>query len=263
MEYGYFDDLHSEYVITRPDTPYPWINYLGSEDFFSIMSNTSGGYSFYKDARLLRLTRFRYNNVPTDAGGHYFYIREGNDVWNPGWQPVKTKLDAYECRVGTGYTVIRGEKNGLIAEQTTMVPRGFTAEVTRLTLKNDTSKAKDVSLFSFIEFCLWNAQDDMLNFQRNFSTGEVEVEDGVGVGIAAIALDQRVQPFPHGRLPSARTKRGHRIAGPQRQRATGHPHQAQPISRRHHQTPFSDFSMYGCENSSSPEPSSAYALISA
>ena len=178
MEYGYFDDLHSEYVITRPDTPYPWINYLGSEDFFSIMSNTSGGYSFYKDARLLRLTRFRYNNVPTDAGGHYFYIREGNDVWNPGWQPVKTKLDAYECRVGTGYTVIRGEKNGLIAEQTTMVPRGFTAEVTRLTLKNDTSKAKDVSLFSFIEFCLWNAQDDSTNFQRNYALAEMEFEDG-------------------------------------------------------------------------------------
>ena len=102
MSYGYFDDARNEFVITRPDTPYPWINYLGSEDFFTIMSNTSGGYSFYKDARLMRLTRYRYNNVATDVGGHYFYINEGGTVWNPGWQPTQTELDSYECRVATG-----------------------------------------------------------------------------------------------------------------------------------------------------------------
>ncbi len=113
MEYGFFDDARSEYVITRPDTPYPWINYLGSEDFFSLMSNTSGGYTFYKDARLLRLTRYRYNNVPTDAGGHYFYINDNGTVWNPGWQPTQTKLDSYECRDGTGYTTITSSKNGI------------------------------------------------------------------------------------------------------------------------------------------------------
>ncbi len=177
MNYGYFDDAHSQFVITRPDTPYPWINYLGSEDFFSLMSNTSGGYSFYKDARLMRITRYRYNNVATDVGGHYFYINENGTVWNPGWQPTKTPLDSYECRVGTGYTILESAKNGLRAKQTVMVPRGCTAEVTRLELSNETDLPKDVSLFSFVEFCLWNAQDDSTNFQRNFALAEFEYEN--------------------------------------------------------------------------------------
>ncbi|MBQ2028271.1 MAG: glycosyl transferase, partial [Clostridia bacterium] len=176
MQYGYFDDRNREYVITRPDTPYPWINYLGSEDFFSLFSCTSGGYSFYRDARLLRLTRYRYNNVPTDAGGHYLYIKDGDTVWNPGWQPVKTALDRYECRVGTGYTVIASAKNGLAARQTVMVPRGKTAEVTRLELTNESNAPKQVSLYSFVEFCLWDAQDDSTNFQRNYALAEFEIE---------------------------------------------------------------------------------------
>ena len=176
MQYGHFDDLAREYVITRPDTPSPWINYLGSEEFFTLMSNTSGGYSFYKDARMLRLTRYRYNNVPTDAGGQYFYINDGGSVWTPGWMPVKAKLDSYECRHGLGYTRITGAKNGLKAEQLSFVPRGVNALVTRVTLTNESAAEKNVSLFSFVEFCLWNAQDDSTNFQRNFSTGEVEIE---------------------------------------------------------------------------------------
>jgi cellobiose phosphorylase len=178
MRYGHFDDARLEYVITRPDTPYPWINYLGGEDFFSLMSNTSGGYSFYRDARLMRLTRYRYNNLPADAGGTYFYIRDGETVWNPGWKPMKTELDRYECRHGLGYTAILGEKNGLRAEQLSLVPRGHTAQVTRLTLTNLSDKPKAVSLFGVVEFCLWNAMDDMTNFQRNFNIGEVEVEPG-------------------------------------------------------------------------------------
>ncbi len=177
MNYGHFDDARREYVITRPDTPYPWINYLGSEDFFSLASNTSGGYSFYRDARLLRLTRYRYNNLPSDAGGTYFYIRDGESVWAPGWMPVRTPLDRYECRHGLGYTVITGEKDGLSAEETLMVPRGSAAQVTKLRLRNLTDAPKTVSVYGVVEFCLWNAMDDMTNFQRNFSTGEVEVED--------------------------------------------------------------------------------------
>ncbi len=178
MVYGHFDDARSEFVITRPDTPYPWINYLGGEDFFSLISNTSGGYSFCKDARMLRLTRYRYNNVPTDAGGHYFYLKDGDTVWNPGWQPCQTELDSYECRHGLGYTVITGKKNGLKAEQTSMVPRGFRAEVTRIALTNETDQPRSVSLYSFVEFCLWNAQDDSTNFQRNYALAEMEIEDG-------------------------------------------------------------------------------------
>ena len=176
MQYGHFDDLAREYVITRPDTPSPWINYLGSETFFTLMSNTSGGYSFYKDARMLRLTRYRYNNVPTDAGGQYFYINDSGSVWTPGWMPVKAKLDSYECRHGLGYTHITGVKDGLKAQQLSFVPRGVNALVTRVQLTNESAAVKNVSLFSFVEFCLWNAQDDSTNFQRNFSTGEVEIE---------------------------------------------------------------------------------------
>ena len=175
MKYGHFDDERKEYVISRPDTPYPWINYLGCENFFGLISNTSGGYCFYRDARLLRLTRYRYNNVPTDAGGRYFYISDAGTVWNPGWAPVKTELDTYECRHGLGYTVIASEKNGLKATQTSFVPIGANCELHRIELKNDSDRIKTVKLFSFVEFCLWNAFDDMTNFQRNYSTGEVEV----------------------------------------------------------------------------------------
>ncbi|NLA82788.1 MAG: glycosyl transferase [Clostridiaceae bacterium] len=176
MTYGSFDDPAREYVIHRPDTPSPWINYLGNEDFFTLISNTSGGYSFYKDARLLRLTRYRYNNAPRDMGGQYFYIKEGDEVWNPGWMPCRTPLDTYECRHGLGYTVIEGSKNGLLARQTSLVPMGLSALATRVELANLSDEPKQFDLFSSVEFCLWNALDDSTNFQRNFSTGEVEVE---------------------------------------------------------------------------------------
>ena len=179
MKFGHFDDKAREYVIDTPRTPYPWINYLGCEKFFGIISNTAGGYCFYRDARLRRITRYRYNNMPVDNGGRYFYINDNGTVWNPGWKPVKTELDEYSCRHGMGYTIITGKKNGLKASQKSFVPMGCDAEVHQITLTNESDAAKDVILTSFVEFCLWNAQDDMLNFQRNFSTGEVEVEDGV------------------------------------------------------------------------------------
>ena len=137
MQFGYFDDEAREYVITTPCTPLPWINYLGSQNFFSLISNTAGGYSFYKDAKLLRLTRYRYNNCPADTGGRYYYIKDGSTVWNPGWQPVQTQLDAYSCRHGLGYTVIRGSKNGVTAELTAFVPLYDSCEVNRLVIRND------------------------------------------------------------------------------------------------------------------------------
>lgn len=176
MKYGYFDDSAREYVITEPRTPWPWINYLGNKDFFSLISNSAGGYSFYKDAKFRRLTRYRYNGVPMDAGGRYFYIKDGDTVWNPGWKPTKTPLDFYECRHGMNYTIITGEKNGLEARALFFVPLDTHAEVTKLTLTNKTDKPKSFKLFSFMEWCLWNAATDMENFQRNFSTGEVEVD---------------------------------------------------------------------------------------
>ena len=179
MNFGHFDDEAMEYVITTPRTPLPWINYLGCRDFFTLISNTCGGYSFYKDAKLLRLTRYRYNSVPYDNNGTYFYIKDGDTVWNPGWQPTQTELDTYECRHGLGYSRFRSSKNGIGADLLCFVPLTDTCEVQRLRLSNTSEETKEIRLFSYVEWCLWNAMDDMTNFQRNLSTGEVEVEGSV------------------------------------------------------------------------------------
>ena len=175
-QYGHFDDHHREYVITNPRTPFPWINYLGNEDFFGLISNTAGGYAFYKDAKFRRLTRYRYNSVPMDNGGRYFYVKDGDVVWNPGWKPCKTELDHYECRHGLNYTRIIGEKSGVRASVLHFVPLGVKAEIQRVTITNLSAKEKRLKLFSYTEWCLWNAATDGENFQRNLSTGEVEIE---------------------------------------------------------------------------------------
>jgi len=176
MKFGYFDDAAREYVITTPKTPLPWINYLGTNEFFSLISNTCGGYSFYKDAKLLRLTRYRYNNVPYDNNGKYYYIKDGDSIWNPGWQPTKTALDSYECRHGIGYSRFTSTKNGLTASVLAFVPTNDNCEINQVTLTNNSDAAKEVSLFSYVEWCLWNADDDMKNFQRLLSCGEVEIK---------------------------------------------------------------------------------------
>ena len=175
MKFGYFDDANREYVITTPKTPLPWINYLGCNEFFTLISNTCGGYTFYKDAKLLRMTRYRYNDVPNDINGKYFYIKEGNTVWNPGWKPTQTELDSYECRHGIGYSRFTGTKNELEASVLTFVPMNDNCEISQVKLTNKSGAPKSVSLFSYVEWCLWNADDDSRNFQRNLSTGEVEV----------------------------------------------------------------------------------------
>jgi cellobiose phosphorylase len=181
MRYGHFDDQTREYVINRPDTPLPWINYLGCESFFGLISNTAGGYCFYRDARLRRLTRYRYNNAPFDVGGRYLYLRDndGGEFWSPSWQPTRTKLDSYECRHGMGYSIISSTFRQIEARTTYFVPLGETLEVWKLELTNHRKETARLSVFSSIEFCLWDAQDDATNFQRNFSTGQVEVVDGV------------------------------------------------------------------------------------
>ncbi len=176
MRFGHFDDSNREYVITTPKTPYPWINYLGAQQFFGIISHQAAGYCFHRDARFRRLTRFRYNNVPTDAGGRYFYIHDNGDVWSPGYMPVKAELEKYECRHGMGYTRITGQRNGVETSVLYFVPVGSNNEVHQVKVTNNTKAAKTVKLFSFIEWCLWNAYDDATNLQRNLSTGEVEIE---------------------------------------------------------------------------------------
>jgi len=175
MKFGHFDDVNREYVIETPRTPYPWINYLGNEKFFSLISNTAGGYAFYTDARLRRLTRYRYNDVPLDNNGRYFFINDNGTVWNPGWKPMRVELDSYECRHGFGYSKIASSKNGVKADILYMIPNGDNAEIQMVTLSNTTSQKKDIALHSYVEWCLYNAHDDNTNFQRNFSIGEVEV----------------------------------------------------------------------------------------
>lgn len=179
MKYGFFDDINQEYVITTPKTPFPWINYLGSNDYYSIISNTSGGYSFFKDARLRRLTRYRYNNIPLDTNGKYFYIKDGETIWSPAWKPAQTELDSYQCRHGLGYSRFISSKDNIQASLIFFIPNGDNVEIQKLTLENQGETQKNIKLFSFIEWNLWNALDDMTNFQRNLSTGEVEIEDSV------------------------------------------------------------------------------------
>ncbi len=176
MQYGHFDDESREYVITTPQTPSPWINYLGTEEFFSLISHMGGGYSFYRDAKMRRLTRYRYNSIPADSGGRYFFINDGGDVWTNTWMPTKKDLDFFETRHGLGYTRITGERNGLRASTLHYVPVGETAEIHHVTLTNTTDAPKSIRLFSYLEFCLWNAEDDQTNYQRNLSLAEVEVD---------------------------------------------------------------------------------------
>jgi cellobiose phosphorylase len=183
MKFGRFDDQSLEYVIIRPDTPFPWINYLGNEAYFGIISNTAGGYSFYKDARLRRLTRYRYNNAPLDSGGRYIYLRDDQAetpcFWSPTWQPTRTQLDSYECRHGLGYTTIKSTYKGIESQSKYFVPLGENLEIWELTLTNNRPQNAQLSVFSAVEFCLWDALDDANNFQRNYSIGEVEVVDEV------------------------------------------------------------------------------------
>ena len=178
-QYGHFDDASREYVITSPATPWPWINYLGTDGFFSLISNTAGGYCFYRDAKFRRITCYRYNDVPMDSVGRYFYVKDGDCVWSPGWKPCKTALDSYECRHGMGYTRITGEKNGIQVSELFFVPVGSNCEIQHLTLTNKSSVKRTFKLFAYTEWCLWNGQTDGENFQRNLSTGEVEITPGV------------------------------------------------------------------------------------
>ena len=178
MKYGYFDDEQREYVIRAPETPSPWINYFGCEQFFSLFSQTGGGYSFYRDARLRRITRYRYNNIPADSNGRYFFIRDeaDGDYWSIGYMPVKRPVDHFECRHGLGYSRITSRRKEL-----TRFAIGICAARRQLRSaaglgREPYVRARTLKLFSYVEFCLWNALDDMTNFQRNLSTGEVEVD---------------------------------------------------------------------------------------
>jgi len=177
--FGHFDRPKNEYVITRPDTPLPWINYLGTDQYCALFSHTAGGYSFYKDAGLRRITRYRYNNIPLDSNGKYIYLRddETGEFWSTTWQPTRQdpKKYKYECRVGLSYNVIKSEYKGIASEGTYFVPEKETLEVWRVKVTNHTKKTRKITAVSFVEFCLWDALNDMTDFQYNLNIAEMEV----------------------------------------------------------------------------------------
>ena len=179
MEYGYFSQDNKEYVIVRPDTPTPWINYLSNNEYCAIISNTAGGHSFHKDPLYRRILRYRYNNLPADRPGRYLYIRDNKTgkYWSPTWQPVLEKLSAYECRHGLGYTKISSSHSDIKAEITYFVPVDDNLEIWMLTLKNASSEAKELSVFSYAEFCLWQALNDLTDLQCSQGLGVAKYED--------------------------------------------------------------------------------------
>ena len=159
MQYGDFSSDSREYVITRPDTPTPWINYISNpRGYCGIVSQTGGGVSFHKDPRERRITKYRYNNVPVDRPGRYFYIKdmETGEFWSPTWQPVMKEMDSYECRHGQGYTVIASEYGKTRHETLYFVPQDDDCEVWRLKLENTGKKTRTLSVYSYSEFTLWS-----------------------------------------------------------------------------------------------------------
>ncbi len=179
MKYGEFDLKNKEYIINSVDTPLPWINYLTNGELFSLISNYGGGYSFYKDAKLRRITRFTYNSPTRDNNGRMLYINDGEEIFSPCFYPSKTPLDFYSCHVGLNYTRFVSKKNNISMDLLCFIPQDMNVEINKLVIKNDSEQTKNLVITSAIEFCLWNAMDDMTNFQRNFSTGEVEIENNV------------------------------------------------------------------------------------
>jgi N,N'-diacetylchitobiose phosphorylase len=184
MQYGYFDDKRKEYVITQPDTPRSWSNYLGSTEFGAIITNNAGGYSFYKSGGMGRFTRLRFNSIPMDQPGRYIYVRdkETTDYWSASWQPVGKPLDKYksECRHGSAYTIITSEYSNIKTETTYFVPLGQTFEAWKIKISNNDSKTRKLSLFSFVEYAnCWNALQDLLNLQYTQYIAKMSVVDGI------------------------------------------------------------------------------------
>ncbi|MGO9013269.1 MAG: GH36-type glycosyl hydrolase domain-containing protein [Bryobacteraceae bacterium] len=184
MQFGYFDDTNKEYVITRPDTPRSWSNYLGSTEYGAIITNNAGGYSFYKSAAQGRFTRLRFNSVPLDQPGRYIYLHDhdSGDYWSASWQPVGKPLGEYksECRHGSSYTVISSEYAGIRAETTYFVPLGRDFECWHVRLANLSGKPRRLSAFTYVEYAgNWSAYDDLINLQYAQHIVKMTVEDGI------------------------------------------------------------------------------------
>ena len=184
MQYGHFDDKRHEYVITRPDTPKSWTNYLGSTHYGSVITNNAGGYSFFKSAAQGRFMRARLNTIPMDQPGRYIYLHDKNDkdYWSASWQPVGKPLDEYksECRHGTAYSIISSEYKKIKTETTYFVPLGQEFECWVCKVTNNDKKGRDLRLFTYVEYAgNWNAVDDMINLQFTQYTVKMDVIDHI------------------------------------------------------------------------------------
>jgi cellobiose phosphorylase len=184
MQYGHFDDKAREYVITRPDTPRPWSNYLGSTEYGAIITNHAGGYSFYKSGATGRFLRMRFNSIPADQPGRLFYLRdqETGDFWSAAWQPVAKPLTRYKsiCRHGTAYTIIESRYSGIATEALYFVPLGQTFEYWQLKVTNRSKRERKLSVFTYCEFAnLWNTYQDLVNLQYSLFITRATLEAGI------------------------------------------------------------------------------------
>ena len=176
--FGKFSYDDQEFIITNPETPTPWMNYLNNKEYCVLISNTAGGFSFHIDPKERRITRYRYNSIPYDRPGKYIYIKdlENNQIWSPSWQPVQKPLEKYECHVGFGYNTIQSVNGGIKATVNYLVPLDDNVELWDITLNNLSTKTKSLSLFTYVEFALWNAVQDQwdLQYVQNIAVAKFE-----------------------------------------------------------------------------------------
>jgi N,N'-diacetylchitobiose phosphorylase len=202
MRYGHFDDENREYIIDNPNTPMSWVNYLGTEEYCSIISNNASGYGFLRSAKTGRLLRFRFNSVPTDRPGRYVYVRDeaDGDFWSVTWQPVAKPLTDYRtiCAHGLGYTRFESAYRGIVARTRYFVPVGENVELWAVELENTSAAARELSLFTYAEWCFWDMNQDAFNFQYILYTCRMGFADDI------IDYSIRLWPFrePKGFLAS-------------------------------------------------------------
>ena len=168
-KYGYFTQDGKEYVITRPDTPRPWINVISNGDYGTVISQTGSGYSFRGNSNLCRINTWLQDLIKDDYG-KFVYIRDNGSgkIWSCGWKPTHPKFASYEVRHGIGYTVIRNRINGIETEMLQFVPANEPAEIWKVTLQNKTNKKKALSLFTYFELCLGNAAAVQREYHKTF-----------------------------------------------------------------------------------------------
>jgi len=200
MKYGYFDDQNREYVITQPNTPRSWTNYLGSTEYGAVITNNAGGYSFYKSAAQGRFTRYRSNAIPMDQPGRNIYIRDqdSGDFWSNAWQPVGKSLDQFksECRHGTAYTTLQSEYAKITTNTTYFVPQNETHEIWHTRVTNTGDTPRKLRLFTYVEYTNnWNLTNDLLNLQYSAYIVNMSVKDNIIDHGTNVSMDPNPENF--------------------------------------------------------------------